>query len=66
MVKMVIENEYEETNSDDVNYKQEYRKLKRKLKLLIYVSISFLNSRKCFLLSIFQNVLKIFHEVIRI
>lgn len=35
---MVIENEYEETNSDEVNYRQEYRKLKRKLKLLIYVS----------------------------
>lgn len=56
MVKMVIENEYEETNGDDVNYKQEYRKLKRKLKLLIYVSMFFLNSRKYFLLSIFQNL----------
>lgn len=41
---MVIENEYEETNSDDVNYKQEYRKLKRKLKLLIYENECFQES----------------------
>lgn len=39
MVKMVVENEYDETNGDEVNYKLEYRKLKRKLKLLIYVSM---------------------------
>ncbi len=38
MVKMVVENDSEDNNGDDVNYKQEYRKLKRKLKLLIYVS----------------------------
>ncbi|XKL68448.1 hypothetical protein PGB90_003939 [Kerria lacca] len=44
MVKMVIENEYEETNSDEVNYRQEYRKLKRKLKLLIYENECFQES----------------------
>lgn len=38
---MVVENEYDETNNDEINYKQEYRKLKRKLKLLIYVSIKY-------------------------
>jgi hypothetical protein len=38
MVKMVVENEYNGTISDEVNYKTEYRKLKRKLKMLIYVS----------------------------
>lgn len=39
MVKMVVENEFDEANGDEVNYKLEYRKLKRKLKLLIYVSM---------------------------
>lgn len=38
MVKMVVENEYNGPNNDEVNYKTEYRKLKRKLKMLIYVS----------------------------
>ena len=38
MVKMVVENEFNGTSSDEVNYKTEYRKLKRKLKMLIYVS----------------------------
>lgn len=44
MVKMVIENEYDETNGDETNYKQEYRKLKRKLKLLIYENECFQES----------------------
>lgn len=53
---MVTNTQDEEDSQDSVNYKAQYRNLKRKLKFLIYVSSLRVSNNKPSLINVMKNI----------